>query len=319
MPYQNDMSTLADVVGPAYAAMQAGIQNDATNAKTQLDLQTAQAQQPAEIQKPFLANMFQQAQTEEAQQRGLGQGLQNYAAQQTMPGAIGATNAKNQLAQTQADSGKLLQLGQLAGQVAGYMDNIPPPARQAAMSQILQQNGVDPSRLGVLANGDPDMLRSFSQKAIQASSSYQEKLMEQNMRFNEATTVAGIQGDTSRAVANIGKEGRVEAAQLQAETKKQLANMQQVAGQLYAKVAAGTASPEERAALQNMTQVMQLIRSNPFPSSITGTNVVPSVPAIPDTTQTTPTQPDLGKGPLAGNQPSPSDVEAEMRRRGLLK
>jgi len=32
MPYQNDMSTLADVVSPAYAAQQMGIQNDTANA-----------------------------------------------------------------------------------------------------------------------------------------------------------------------------------------------------------------------------------------------------------------------------------------------
>ena len=63
MPYQNDLMSLADVVSPAYAAGQGMQQEDLANQKQQLENERFAGQNPAEIAKPGLQNLFTQAQT----------------------------------------------------------------------------------------------------------------------------------------------------------------------------------------------------------------------------------------------------------------
>lgn len=282
--YQNDQATLADVVSPAYAAQQMGIQNDVANQEAQTTANINQATAPAKIAGAGLENLFKQAQT--AQTGALTQGLDLGNAEKagTLGSTIGATNAANQTKMTASQASGLGQLGQMAGQLAGYMDNIPGPARPAAMAQLLQSHNVDPQTLGVLASGDPDQLRQFSQKAVQASADYQTTFMKESM-----------QGDTSRDVATIGASGKVQAADISAQArqyasdiaanaKRAAVGMGALQQQIYAKVANGTATPAERQALDSMNQVQQMTHAgSPFQSQITGTPTQANVPSVPNT------------------------------------
>src|SRR5712664_3268678 len=194
MPYQNDLSTLADVISPAYAAQQAGIQNDQANQEQAMKNQVYQQQMPALEKQPGLENVFKQAQTGLTQGQGMAAqatGLKDLA---TLPSGIQAGVAGNQ-AQLTADHAKQLgSLGQMAGQVAGIMDGVPQAARPAMMQQILKSNNIDPQSMGPLLSGDPDMLRQVSQKMIGMSSDFQTKSMEANTRGAYEENVAGISG-----------------------------------------------------------------------------------------------------------------------------
>lgn len=323
MPYVNSDATLADAIGPAYLAQQTGIQNDAANQEQAIKNQVAQGTAAADIAKPGLANLYQQAQTQDVGARTQAQDLANAQTSAMLPSNIQSGIAGNELKTQQDQSGKLMQLGQIAGQVASYLDNVPPPARAAAMQQLLQQNGIDPQRLGALAQGDPDMLRQFSQKTIQAAPTWQQNAFNKESDYKRDTDVANIQGATSRDVANTQQEGKLEAAKIQAETKRQLANLDQTSAVLYQKVANGTATPAERQALDSINQSRQLIRSGmPFQAGLTNQPVQSNVPPVPNTT---PQQgPDLGNpGPFSGGggggAAQTAALRAEMIKRGLLK
>lgn len=285
MPYQNDMSTLAQIVGPAYAAQQAGIANENENQLENAKAQVAQGTIQPDIQKAGLQNLFTQAQTGNVNAETQSRQLANQFTQATQPAAIGANIAGSQAKMTADQSQKIGSLGQLAGQLAGYMDNVPPPARQAEMARILQQNNVDPSQLGQLASGDPDALRQFSQKAIQASAGFQQEIFKQGAETERATQVAGITSSGRQQAAEIAADARRAVADTQASVRKATAGLGALQQQLYAKVANGTATPAERQALDSMNQVQQLTRGGqPFTASITGTQVNPNVPGVPNTT-----------------------------------
>src|ERR1700743_584945 len=133
MPYQNDMATLAQIVGGGGAAQQAGMQDDLENQKQMLANQVAQGTQAADIAKPYLNNMFtgQQIGAEQGiAQQQLAKGAEDQA---LLPGNIALGQAKNATGVDAAKIQRFQQVGQLAGQVAGLMDGIPGPARPAAM------------------------------------------------------------------------------------------------------------------------------------------------------------------------------------------
>lgn len=321
MAYQNDLSTLADVVSPVDAAVQAGIQNRQSNESENLANQLKAGTLQADIAKPGLANVFQQAQNQKAQ-------MENDATAATQPGAIAATNAGNQTKVGADQIAKVGQLGQLAGQLAGYMDQIPEASRPAAMQEFMQKQGIDPSKLGALVDGNPDNLRSFSTKMNQMSANYQTELMKENQNTARSTAVAGIQSDSRRDVANAQIEGKLAAENVKAKAREALAPLGALQREIYAKVANGTATPAERATLDSINKTQQLVRSGqPLAASITGTDVQSNVPGVPDTTpggqgdapvNYTPAQ-GGGAASTGGNAPSPSDIEAEMRRRKLIK
>jgi hypothetical protein len=252
MPYQNDDATLASVIGPAYVAQQAGIQNDNANQQAQIQTQLDQATMPAKIQAAGLENLFKGAQTNQMNAATQGLNLKNQETAGTLGSTIAKTNSSNQLTMDANKIARIGQLGNLAGTVAGYMDNVPPAARPAAMQQLLQQNGIDPAMLGPLANGDPDQLRSFSQKAIQSSADYQTKYMQE-----------GAATDRSLGVAQIGSEGRQAAAQLQAGARVQAAQIAQQTKQMsqsFEQAAVAAEKAGDHAGAQRYYQAAQNIR-----------------------------------------------------------
>lgn len=320
MPYQNDMSTLADVVSPAYAAQQAGIQNDAANQEAQTKLGILQQQAPALAQQPGLENLYKQAQTGLTQGQGMAaqaKGIQDLA---LLPGGIQLGQTKQATEITQAHVQQMGQLGQLVGQVAGVMDNVPAPARPAAMAQILKQNGIDANSVGPLASGDPQVLRDISSKMIGASGEFQKMVAEQNLRGNTERDVANIHGQYSRENAQILAQGRENVAGINAQAR--MAGIQQVIGQLTKKVADGTATDDDRRTLAYANQTQQMIRSgNPMASQLLGLNTESNVPAVPGggAMPQQPQVPQTGGAPSQPQSGGEDAVTAEMRKRGLLK
>lgn len=294
MPYQNDLMSLADVVSPAYAAGHAMTQEDLANQQEQIKTQVARGQAPAEIARPGLQNLFTQAQTGAEQGIAQQQQAKGQEAQALLPGQIKTGQATSE---TQYGAQKLQQfqqMGMIANQAAGMMDNVPEAARPAAMAQLAQKYGIDPKALGPLADGNPDNLRNFSQKLIQGSQDYQTKYMQEQ----SATERTGIQSQGRVQAADIAAEARRQVAETQAAMRQAIAPLGALQQQIYAKVANGTATPAERQALDSMNQVQQLTRQgSPFQAGITGTNVQPNVPAVPNTT---PQQQQPSAGPTTG-------------------
>lgn len=313
MPYQNDMSTLADVVGPAYAAQQMGVQNDMANQEAQTKLGILQQQAPALAQQPGLENLYKQAQT--GYEQGLGmqsqaKGIENMA---LLPSNIQVGQGENQLKLTQAHVGQLQQLGTMVGQVAGVMDTIPEAARPAAMMHILQQNNIDPQTVGPLVSGDPEMLRHTSQQMIQASSQFQQMLAEQGIKGQTERDVANIHGQYGLENTKLLTQGRENVAGINAQAR--MAGIQQVIGQLTKKVADGTATEADRKALAYANETQQMIRSgNPMASQLLGINTQSNVPGVPGQPAVPNTAPQGGGGGI-----SQQEVEDAMRARGLLK
>lgn len=282
MPYTNNAQTLADIVGGPSAAYQSGVDQGNQDYQSQMANQVAQGQMPAEIAKPGLANAFTQAQTQNEQ----GVAQQNQAKGQvdtaTVPGQIGAANAKLSTEQMQAKAQGLSTVGQMAGQIAGMMDNVPGPARPAAMAQILQKYNIDPNSLGPLASGDPDQLRQFSQSAIKNSAAYMTSMDTERQRAASAQDVAGINQTGEIARANILANSGVQRAQIGADAKQRMASINQVIGQLTTKVANGTATQQDREALDYANRTLQMQKSgNPFAASLTGTDVQSNTPSVP--------------------------------------
>lgn len=280
MAYVNDSQTLADVVGGASAAAQMGIQNDQANQADTLKNQLSQNTLAADSAAPGLKNMFMQSQT--ANENAVGQQNQQTAdmTKSTMGGAVDATNSTNALTISGNQAKSIGQVGQIAGQLSGMMRQIPAAARPAAMAQMAQSYGIDTSKLGPLMSGDPDMLDQVSQQANQHTAAYQEQMLKGNQEYtrNIDSTKALVQGRTD--VAGISAQARTDAATISAQQRQQ--SYQNTKGQLTAKVANGTATPQERATLTWLMQGEQLQKSgNAMASSMMGLDTQSNIPDAP--------------------------------------
>lgn len=317
MPYQNDMMSLADVVGPATAAGQAMTQDDLQNQKEQMANQVYQQQMPALGAEPGLKNLFTQAQTGAESGIAAQQQAEGQKAQALLPGGIQAGQAENQTKYNAQKLQQFGQMGQIAGQIAGMMDNIPEAARPAAMNELAQKYGINPADLGPLANGDPDQLRQFSQKVIQGTAQYQQSIGEINAKGvqQQINTQLENQGRLANTEAIVG--GRTQVANINSQTKLMLQKTDNIIASLTAKQAAGTLTQQEAMTLNQARQAQQLVRTNPFINNMLqdqsqGTpNQMPQATAGPNSAPTTQAP---AAAPQGGNA-----VEAEMRRRGLIQ
>lgn len=268
MPYTNDAQTLANIVGGPSASYQSGVDQGNTDYADQIKNQVAAVQAPAESQRPALANLFTQAQTSAEQGLAQQQQAKGVVDQATVPGQIGATNAKLTTEQMQAKAQGLSTIGQIAGQVAGMMDNVPGPARPAAMAQILQKYNIDPSSLGALASGDPDQLRQFSLSAIKNSAGYVQTMDVERQKAASAQDVAGINQTGEISKAQIMAQASTQRAQIAAEAKQKLMNMGQLQASLEKKVADGSASPQEIQQVNQLREANQVARQNPYMANL---------------------------------------------------
>lgn len=259
MPYQNDMSTLADIVGPATAAGQAMTQDDLENQANQMKNQVAQGTMAADIAKPGLQNMFTQAQT--GAEQGIAQQQQAKGAQDQalLPSSIGAGVAKNQTEISGQKLQQFQQMGTIAGQAAGLMDNIPEAARPAAMQQLAQKYGVDIQSLGPLANGDPDQLRNFQQKMVQSTGDFQTKMALEEKQAQSREAVANTQSEGRITASENAAQARVAATQIQSKTKELTANMNQQFSQIIARIGTPQEQPGDRDRAQTLKDTMQAV------------------------------------------------------------
>jgi hypothetical protein len=312
MPYQNDLATLADVVSPVYAANQAGIQNEAANQKQQMENQVYQAQMPALEQEPGLKNLFTQAQTAQTSNLAQGDMLKNIETAGSLGSTINAANAGNNLKITQDQAAKLNTLGQMAGQIAGMMDNVPAPARPAMMQRILIQAGVRPDQLeslGPILSGDPDLLRHVATNITQMSPGFQQATAVEGQRAQAQRDVANITSDARVTAAEKSAQARIQAAEINRQAKQQALNFEQLAAQRYA---AGDMKGAEQLR-QAAASVRQL-------AAQTTQSLVGVQPQFGGFDQGAPAPTATPPAATTGGQaPAPGDVEAEMKRRGLLK
>ena len=316
MPYQNDLMSLADVVSPAYAAGQGMTQEDLANQKTQLENERYAGQNPAEIARPGLQNLFTQAQT--AGQQGIAQQEQakGTEAQALLPGKIATGQAANVTQYNAQQIQQFGQLGQIAGQVASRMDNIPEAARPAEMQRMAQMYGVDPQKIGPLMDGDPAKLRLFRDQMIQGTQAWQEKQLESQTRLG----VAGTEATAKTGAAEIQAGARRYASDNAVRIKQLSENIDQTIASLGRKIAAaGTnADPNDQALMKTLQQQQILARQMGASNTayLVGQGQVAQAPTF------VPTAPGQGGGQTP-QQAAPQGgggnaLEAEMKRRGLL-
>lgn len=291
--YQNDAQTLAQLVGPAYAAQQAGMQSANQQEQEQLANQKLSAELPYAGPQAAAETALKQNQGAlygtEAQKGNLA----NLFTEATQPGTIKATNAGSNVKYTAAQAESIGQVGQIAGQLAGVLDNVDPQQREQFMTNYLSSKGLNPSDFGPLASGDPDQLRNFSQKAIQASAPYQQELMKQGAETERATGVAGIQANARVTGAEATANARVQAAQISAQMRQQMQTAEQAS--VAAAKRGDTAMANQYAQLaQNLRQAQAGITGalvgQPLPQAFPGQ--APGAPAPqPGATPQQPTAP----------------------------
>ena len=310
MPYTNDMSTLADVVSPVDAAMQSGQQAGNQNIQDAIQTQIKQSTMPQEIQKASLNNALLQAQGQAEQGVAAQQQAAGLTALQGQPSASQAGIAGNQAKLSGSQLENLGNLGQTVNKLSDFMEQVPAPARPAMMAHYLdQQNITDPGIRQAVASGDPAMLRQIGLGLIQHSQSYVQGMAEIAAKGSEqrANTALEQTGQTERTGMLVGS--KAEVANINKSAKAMLVKTDNIIAQLTAKQSQGALTPDEALTLNQARQAQQLSKTNPF------INQMLQPDASADTNQMPVAQPgSVGTPPPAGNA-----LQAEMRKRGLLK
>jgi hypothetical protein len=153
------------------------------------------------------------------------------------------------------------------------------------------------------------MLQDLSQRMIMASGEFQKMVAQEGLKGQNEANVANIHGQYGLENSRILAQGRENVAGINAQAR--MSNIQNVIGELSKKVAAGTATEDERKMLAYANQTQQMIRSgNPMASQLLGIQTESNVPQVPGQ----PAVPQTGPGAI-----DPAAVQEAMRRRGLIK
>lgn len=311
MPYQNDMSTLADVVSPAAAASAGGYQSGLSNIQDAIKANIQQNTIPQEIQKASLANALLQAQGQTQQGISAQQQAAGLTAQQEQPSTSEAGIAGNQAKLSAAQLENLSNIGGTVNKMADFLDKIPPPARPAMMQSFLDQNGVkDPGIRQAVSSGDPQLLRTIGMGLIQHSQGYVQSMdLEREkgaqQRANTELENAGRLANTKELVS-----GRTDVAEINKSAKAMMLKTDNIIASLTAKQAAGQLTPDEAATLNQARQAQQLARTNPFINQM----------LQPDASAATNQMPVAQPGSVTSPQGNvPNAALEEARRRGLIK
>lgn len=320
MPYQNDMMSLADIVGPAYAAQQAGIQNDLANQQEQVKAQIAQATMPQEIQRAQLQNQLLGAQGQAEQGIAAQQLAAGNTAMQAQPSAAQAQIGGNQAKISAAHLDQMNNLGQIVGQISSYMENVPPPARPAMMAQILDQNNVnDPAIRQAVASGDPQQLQALSQHLFDVSNAARADILKGTIQGQNQANVANIEGGYKVQVAEQSAEARKYAADQKARIDQLKQTTDQAIAQLSGRIGSPQEQPGDRERLQFLSQQQALVRQMQAQNAQQLLNLGTPAPMlnIPQSPQGAAPQQN-NSAPAGGGNIDPG-LAAEMQRRGLLK
>lgn len=312
MPYTNDMATLAQVVGPAYAAQQAGIENEAQNEQELAKGQVAQATVPQEIQKATLANQLLGAQGYAEQGLGMQNQAKGLADLYAAPSAAQAQVAGNQAKITSAHVGQLQQLGEIVGNLDQQMQGIPGPMRAAYMGRFLDsQNVTDPGirQLAMNAASQEGGLTQLSQGLFQASNNARQAVLQENIRGGYQLGVAQTNVAGREAVAEANAQARVNVANINAQIRQQQQTFEQAA------VAA-----QKRGDMQTYQQMSQLaMQMRQAQAQLNSQLLFGQGLPNPAVGGGEPTAPGAPQQPAQGGSPMDDALTAEMRKRGLLK
>jgi len=324
MPYTNDMATLADVVSPVDAAMNAGQQEGNANIQDAIKTQIQQATMPQEIQKASLANALTQAQAYNEQGIGMqntAKGIQDINA---TPSATQAAIAGNQAKVTSAHVDQLQQLSQVVGSLDQQLQQYPDALKPSMVGQFLDSNGVqDPAIRQMMMNAasQPGGLTQIANGLFSASSKVRESLALENAR-------GGYQlAGTSMEVA-----GREQTAKEQADARRYIADqkaqtdrLKQTTDQALAQIVQRLGTPQEQSGDRERAQFLQQ-QSEQLRQMQALTNQQLLGIGVP--------QANINQIPQPGGAPTPNvpqgqgttppataedAVTAEMRKRGLLK
>ena len=324
MPYTNDMATLADVVSPVDAAMNAGQQEGNANIQDAIKTQIAQQTMPQEIQKASLANALTQAQAYETKGLGMQSVAKGITDINATPSATQAAIAGNQAKVTSAHVDQLQNLGQVVGSLDQQLQGYPDAAKPAVVSQFLNSNGVqDPSirQLMMNAASQPGGLTQISQSLFNASNKVRETLAEAN-----------VKGGYQLAGTSMEVAGREQTAKEQADARRYIAdqkaitdrlkqNTDQALAQIVQRLGTPQEQPGDRERATYLQQQSEGLRQQQALANqqLLGIGVPQAnINQIPQTGGApTPNVPQgQGTTPPATAEDA---VTAEMRKRGLLK
>jgi hypothetical protein len=160
----------------------------------------------------------------------------------------------NQLKMSQDQSQKLATVGQMTGQLASVMDQIPVPARPAYMQKFLADKGItDPGIIQAVGDGDPDKLRNISQQMIQSSGEYQTKMGLTELQGQNQAQVAGIEANSREQVASTQADARRYAA----DQKARVDQLKQTTDQALSQIVTRLGTPQEQPGDRERAQFLQ--------------------------------------------------------------
>lgn len=282
MPYTNDMQSLADIVGPAYAAQQAGIQQDQATQEGELKNQQSAAMNPLIQQEQQSKNAETQQQTQYYGALTGNQNLKNNLETATQPGQIAATNSANGLKVTQDNVQKVQTYGQFATQLAPVLEQTPPLQRAAVAAAAMQKAGIDPEvaapYLGEDPNVMPERLRTIGQKMVQQSGKYISDMAETGLKEEGATNRTEMETTGKLKVAQMAQDTQRYKIQRTNEIKQVMATTDQRIAQVSTNIANAQRvgkepDPADVAQLKYLSQ-QKVAQSNALSAELVGGDTV---------------------------------------------
>lgn len=269
MPYINNLQSLADIVSPATASFQAGLQSAQENQAQQLANQKMATMMPLEAQQMQLGNQMKQAMLPGLMGQSASQLAAGQTALQTQASNAQSILAKNISSMTGDQAQTLTNVGQILNQTGAALQNVPPAARPAMLNAIGQKYGVDlsqqyPQLMQMDPNQLPAALSQIGQSMVGASTAWQQFQMQQNTQKDIANTNAASRLGAATIAANASMANAKTAAQ----ARELLMNTMQFQAKLEAKVAAGTATPAEVQELNQLRILNAMHSTNPYMGSL---------------------------------------------------
>lgn len=254
------------------------------------------------LQSQDLSNQTSQAALPGIQGQSMSLQAKGQSDQANLPGAISQAKSDVMAKMSDNDAKMMTNMGGQLAQFGSMLENIPAPARAAAVTQFASRFNLPPDSpllKGVLSSPPdklPDVIKSMGTNMVQLSSDYTKQSGLVGQKVQGQVTVAQTRADAMRDSSNIRSMAQIDIAKLNTASKEKLAefsaNVKQQLQDTKAKttdqlVAARTQqyqanpSPENQLALSQATQIKQAITQVPalaaaFQNASTGENILGS-------------------------------------------
>lgn len=259
------------------------------------------------VQSQTLANQTSQAQLPGIQGQSMSQQASGQQAQANLPNAIAQAKSEALAHMSDNDAKMTTNMGGQIAQFGAMLENIPVPARAAAVTQFASRFNMtaDSPLIKGLLQADPSQLpgvvKSLGTNMVQLSSDYTKQSGLVGQKVQGQITVAQTRADAARDAANIRETGQIDVAKLNVASKEELAkfsaNVRQQLQDTKAKntdqlVALRTQqyqanpTPETQMALDQATKIKQAVTQVPVLSkefqdasteqNILGSNMAPN-------------------------------------------